>query len=302
MSNDVTKNAGPLYAVLAYGIWGFLPVYFKQIANVSADEILMHRIIWSFVFTVALIIVVKGVDKVKAVLKQPKYLIILFFSSGLIATNWGLYIWAVNNDRILESSLGYYINPIVNVLLGMLVLGERLRNVQWAAVVLAATGVTLEIINFGSIPWVALTLAFSFGTYGLLRKMVPVDAQTGLLLETTILLLPALVYIVFFIQSDTSNLMNNSWQLNSLLLLAGPVTSIPLMFFAAAAQRLNYSTLGFFQYIAPSLLFLLAVTLYNEPLTTQKMITFIFIWVALAIFSIDAYRWQKRIQVKMKAD
>ena len=294
------KKQGIVFAILAYGLWGFLPMYFKVIEQVSPAEIVVHRVIWSFFFTLALILMLRRWQKVKDVFAQPKYLWRLVLSSALVSGNWLLYIWAVNNDRILDGSLGYYINPIVNIILGMAFLQERLRPVQWFAVGLAVFGVAVELVAFGEIPWIALTLAVTFSTYGLIRKQIPVDAQTGLFLETAVLLSPALVYLLFFVESTTGNLLANTWQLNSLLLLAGPFTSVPLILFAAAAQRLNYSTMGFFQYIAPSIMFGLAIGVYGETFTLQKGITFLFIWAALAVFSLDALRWQRQ-QLKFQS-
>ncbi|NMT92790.1 EamA family transporter RarD, partial [Vibrio alginolyticus] len=208
----------------------------------------------------------------------------------LIGGNWLIFIWAVNSNHMLDSSLGYYINPLINVLLGMVFLGERLRKLQWFAVVLAGCGVLVQLIVFGSVPIVAMALAMSFGFYGLLRKKVAVDAQTGLFVETLILLPAAAVYLLFIASSPTANMIENPWQLNTLLIAAGVVTTLPLLCFTGAATRLKLSTLGFFQYIGPSLMFLLAVLIYGETFTMDKAITFAFIWGALVVFSFDGLR------------
>lgn len=282
---DSDQRAGVFYAIAAYGLWGGLPIYLKAVAAAPAEEILLHRVIWSLLFTGLLIAVARRFGRVKTVLANRRYLLVLLASSLLIAVNWLLYIWAVNNGRLLEASLGYYINPLVNVLFGLLLLRERLVPLQCLAVALAAAGIAVELVAFGTVPVIALTLAVSFSLYGVLRKQLPVDPQSGLLLETAILTLPALLWWGLWADSPTANLFENSASFNLLLMAAGPVTAIPLMCFAAAAQRLNYSTLGMFQYLAPSCMFLLAVWVYDEALQPHKLLTFALIWTALAIFS-----------------
>jgi rarD protein len=279
---------GVLLALAAYFIWGVAPAYFKVIHYVPADEILTHRIIWSFFFMVALITVSRQWDGIKRLCKTPKKILLLAVSALLIGGNWLLFIWAVNNQHMLEASLGYFINPLVNVVLGMVFLGERFRRMQWLAVVLAACGVLVQLWTFGSLPVIALGLAFSFAFYGLMRKKIAVDAQTGMLVETLWLLPVAAIYLFGIADSATSHMGQNSWSLNLLLMAAGVVTTIPLLCFTGAATRLRLSTLGFFQYIGPTLMFLLAVVFYGETPGADKMVTFAFIWVALAIFVMDA--------------
>lgn len=211
----------------------------------------------------------------------------------LVGANWLIFIWAVNANHMLDASLGYYINPLINVLLGMLFLGERLRKLQWFAVTLAACGVLVQLIVFGSVPIVAIALAFSFGFYGLLRKKVSVDAQTGLFIETLVMLPAAAIYLLFIAATPTSNMLANPSQLNLLLIAAGVVTTLPLLCFTGAATRLKLSTLGFFQYIGPSLMFLLAVLIYGEAFTSDKALTFAFIWGALVVFSFDGLRYRR---------
>ena len=278
-------RTGVLFAIGAYGLWGGLPIYLKAVSAAPAEEILIHRVLWSLLFTAVLIALAGRYARVRTVLGNRRHLGVLLASSTMIAVNWLIYIWAVNNDRLLEASLGYYINPLVNVLFGLLLLRERLRPLQWLAVSLAAGGIAVELLAFGTVPVIALSLAFSFSLYGVLRKQLPVDPQSGLLLETAMLTLPALLWWAVWADSPTANLFNNSLEFNLLLMAAGPVTAIPLIFFAAAAQRLNYSTLGMFQYLAPSCMFALAVGVYDEPLQPHKLLTFALIWTALAIFS-----------------
>lgn len=281
-------RVGVLLALAAYFIWGIAPAYFKLIYYVPADEILTHRVIWSFFFMVALISISRQWPQVKRLLKTPKKVFLLALSAVLVGGNWLLFIWAVNNHHMLEASLGYFINPLVNILLGMIFLGERFRRMQWLAVLLAACGVLVQLWTFGSLPIIALGLAFSFAFYGLLRKKIAVDAQTGMLFETLWLLPVAAIYLFGIADSPTSHMGQNAWSLNLLLMAAGVVTTIPLLCFTGAATRLRLSTLGFFQYIGPTLMFLLAVTFYGEVPGADKMVTFAFIWVALAIFVMDA--------------
>ncbi|PHS86549.1 chloramphenical resistance permease RarD [Aeromonas dhakensis] len=295
------QRQGVIYALCAYTLWGLAPIYFKTIAAVPAAEILTHRMIWSCALLLVLTLLGRQWHKVQAVLRQPKVLLTLAFTSITVGGNWLLFIWAINNGHMLDASLGYYINPLFNVLLGMLFLSEKLRRLQWWAVGLAAIGVAIQIIAFGSLPWIALVLASSFAIYGLIRKKLALDALTGLLIETLIMLPPAAIYLWGIADSPTSHLTQNNWHLNLLLIAAGAVTTAPLLCFTAAATRLKLSTLGFFQYIGPSLMFILAVTLYGEALALDKMITFAFIWSALVLFSLDGLRSGKRRQAAEQA-
>ncbi|OIQ24945.1 EamA family transporter RarD [uncultured Vibrio sp.] len=285
---------GILFAVGAYTMWGIAPIYFKSLDGVAALEILSHRVIWSFFFLAGLLHVGRRWRDVRDVMKSKPKMLYLFATSFVIGLNWLIFIWAVNENRMLDASLGYYINPLINVLLGMIFLGERLRSLQWFAVFLAACAVVVQLIAFGSVPVIAMTLAMSFGLYGLLRKKVSLDAQTGLFIETLVLLPVAFIYLMFIADSTTSNLANNEMNLNILLLAAGVVTTLPLLCFTGAATRLKLSTLGFFQYIGPSLMLLLAVLIYGEAFTQDKVVTFAFIWGALVVFTFDAFRFNNK--------
>ncbi|CAM3123931.1 EamA family transporter RarD [Vibrio mytili] len=291
---QLRARQGVLLAIAAYTMWGIAPMYFKSIAQVSAFEILSHRVIWSFFLLAALLHFGRRWRAVYDIASSKSKMAYLLSSSVLIGANWLIFIWAVNTNHMLDASLGYFINPLINILLGMVFLGERLRKLQWFAVVLAGCGVLVQLIVFGSVPIVAMALAMSFGFYGLLRKKVAVDAQTGLFVETLLLLPAALVYLLFFADTATSNMMNNAASLNTLLIAAGVITTLPLLCFTGAATRLKLSTLGFFQYIGPSLMFLLAVLMYGEAFTMDKAITFAFIWGALVVFSIDGLRSNRR--------
>lgn len=291
MDDELNRTKqGVLLAIMAYIMWGIAPIYFKALGEVSPFEILCHRIIWSFVFLAALLYFTKGWELIKTTLKSRTKVFYLLVTSVTIGINWLVFIWAISIDHMLDASLGYYINPLFNVLLGMIFLNEQLRKMQWIAVALASIGVLVQLAVFGSVPIIAIMLAVSFGIYGLLRKKVNLDAFTGLFIETLVLLPVALVYLFIFADSATSNMSVNSSLLNTLLISAGIVTTLPLLCFAGAAVRLRLATLGFIQYIGPSLMFLLAVFVYGEAFTSDKIITFAFIWAALILFTWDGLK------------
>lgn len=286
--NPQHTRQGIFFALGAYFIWGIAPVYFKLIQQVAPGEIMTHRVIWSFFFMLVLLTASRHWRNVRTVIQHPKKVLLLALSAVVICGNWLLYIWAVNNHHLLEASLGYFINPLLNVLVGMVFLGERFRRLQWLAVALAACGVLIQVWQFGSVPIIALGLAISFSFYGLLRKKIAVDAQSGMLIETSWLLIPAAIYLFAIADSSTSHLGSNPLSLNMMLAAAGVITTVPLMLFTAACARLKLSTVGFFQYLGPTLMFLLAVLLYGEQMTPDKAVTFGFIWTALALFIADA--------------
>ncbi len=279
------KNArhGLWFGVAAYGLWGILPIYFKALADVGAIEIVAHRVLWSVPFLGLLLFAMGAGAELRRVIRQPRTLAILAVTAALIAANWLLYVYAVTSGRILAGSLGYYLNPLVNVLLGRAVLKERLSWLQWLAVAVAAAGISgLALQAIGQL-WISLALAASFATYGLLRKIAPVEAVAGLAVETTILLPLALLWLGFVIMSG-GPAFGPSDQDMVLLLLAGIATTVPLILFTAAARRLRYSTLGMLQFIAPTLQFLCAVFLYGERFTAAHAIAFGSIWLALALY------------------
>jgi len=295
MMNTQTKQ-GILLAIGAYLLWGLAPIYFKQLAMVPAFEILTHRVVWSVVVLLVLVWALKQKTALFEALKKPRRIAILLIAALLLAVNWLIYIWAVNEGRILEASLGYYINPLINVLLGRVVLGEVLRPLQQVAVALVVLGVGILLVGFGAFPWIALSLALSFSVYGLLRKMVSVGPVAGLTIETLMMLPVALCYLAFF-ASTHSDLSSNSAWMNTLLISAGLLTTVPLLFFNGAAKRLKYSTLGFLQYIGPSIMFAVAVLIYDEAFTLERAIIFLFVWAGVALFSADslrAYHQQRR--------
>lgn len=286
-------HKGVVYALIAYGLWGIAPLYFKYIDFVSAPEILMHRIIWSFALLLLMVVASGQVSEVKKLMKLPKQLYVLVLTSILVGLNWLIFIWAVNDGRLLEASLGYYINPLLNVALGMIFLKERLPRLQLFAVGLAASGVMIQLVVYGSIPWVSLLLAGTFGVYGLLKKKVNLKAVTGLFVETAILLPLALLYW-FQLSSETADFTSNELSLNVVLVCAGIVTTLPLLAFSAAATRIPFYMLGLFQYIGPSAMFIMAITLFSEELDQTKLTTFGFIWMALILFVFDIWRQSKK--------
>ncbi|MBQ0731891.1 MAG: EamA family transporter RarD [Oleispira antarctica] len=291
------EKKGVFFALSAFIMWGIAPIYFKQLIHIDALEILTQRIIWAVVFLIIISLFSSQLHKTIAVLKQPKQLALLAVSACLLGFNWGLFIWSVNNNHMLEASLGYYINPLINVLMGYLFLSERLRKRQGLAVALALTGVSIQIISFGSVPSIALSLAVSFAFYGLLHKKTHIESIPGLLIESLILLPIAILYWIYMEPSETSSMFNNTASTNLMLLSAGIVTTLPLLCFTAAAKRLQYTTLGFIQYIGPSLMFILAVQFYGETLGLKEYITFGCIWLALLVFSWDSLRHQLKNKI-----
>ena len=287
---DRAALIGGLSAVGAFGAWGFLPVYFKYMQDVPPLEILAHRIVWSVVLVGIMLRVIGRWTEVLTILESTRLMMWLCVSSILLACNWTLFIWAVTNGHLLQGSLGYYINPLVNVVLGVLLLGEKLTRAQWIAVSLSFGGVIVMAVGLGAFPWIAVTLALLFGFYGYVRKTLPVGAAPGLFVETLVVLIPAILYLLYLAWQGKGALGTVSLGYDFMLVLAGIVTAAPLIMFAAAARRLRYATVGFFQYLAPTLQFLLAVLVYGEAFTDTHKITFALIWVALAIYSVDTFR------------
>jgi chloramphenicol-sensitive protein RarD len=264
-------SRGIVFALAAYLMWGVFPLYFKQVQSVAPLEVLANRMLWSLVFVAGLLTVLRGKRWLRNLLRDRPPIGLFALSALAISTNWLIYIWSVNSGHIVDASLGYFINPLFNVLIGALFLHERLRPAHWVAVLLAAAGVAWLTWSAGQLPWIGLTLAISFSAYGLLRKRAPLGAIEGLAVETALL----------------AALSDGRPGLVVWLLLAGPITAVPLLFFAAGARRIPFATLGILQYVGPSLQLLIGVRLYAEPFDTDKLIAYGAIWVALAVFSID---------------
>lgn len=285
---------GIYYAIAAFVMWGLVPVYFKAVDDVPAFEVLAHRVVWSVVF-LGLFLFVKGkLSELTTLKNSPKILLSLGLSALVISINWLVFIWAVSEQRIVETTLGYFINPLINIVFGFFLFSERLRFLQWIAVAIATMAVLYQIILIGELPWVALTLATSFSIYSVLRKKIPIDSITGLLVETLWLFPMALVYMIWVSSQNNFVLLNGSTDTQMLLLAAGLVTSLPLIAFAAGARRLSLTMVGLLQYIGPSIAFLIAVFYYNEPMDENRLITFVMIWIALAIFSVEGLLVQRR--------
>ena len=287
MHSDTSKQ-GALFAIAAYGFWGLIPLYFKSVEAASAAEILVQRIIWTVVLLGFVLLVRRKITDLITVLKNWALLKRLIISSLLVSVNWLIFIWAVNNGQVLETSLGYYINPLVSVFLAMIVLKETLSRLQWLAISIAAIGVLYQLIIYGKLPWVAISLALSFGGYGLVRKQISVDPFIGLMVETLLLMPFALGYFLWLQVTVGTAFFGIGGSFALLLMLSGFITAFPLVTFAAAANRLSLTTLGIFQYLAPSVSFILAVNFFGETFGISEIITFTFIWTALLIFCIDS--------------
>ncbi|HEY9648656.1 MAG TPA: EamA family transporter RarD [Chroococcidiopsis sp.] len=287
-----SPKTGPIYALFAYGTWGLLPIYWKAFGQIPALEVLSHRIIWSMLFLSGLLIAQHRQAEFALLWRSPKRVAVLFLTASLLAFNWGLYIYAVNADHVVETSLGYFINPLVNVLFGFLFLKERLNRWQTVAVGLAVVGVANFVWQFGAVPWIALFLAFSFASYGLLRKVVPVAPMVGLAMETLLITPLALAIVGYWTVTGIGH-FGDTTPMTLLFIGAGVATSLPLLWFNNAAKRMSLSTLGFFQYLAPSIQLVLGVFLYREPFTSTHLITFGCIWLALLIYSTSSLLQQR---------
>ena len=290
-----SHEGGLPYALAAYGIWGFVPLFFKLLSSVPPVEVLAQRILWSLPLCFLIMAFRRQIGEYLAVLRDWKVLRLLLASSVLIAVNWLVYIYAIFTDHVLAASLGYYLNPLVNVMLGMVFLGERLSRMQMLAVVIAGVGVAILLAGALDTLWISLTLAFTFGIYGLLRKIAPVGSLPGLSVETTVLLLPSLAVAGYYLAVGDGRGFGSENSISLLLMAGGVVTAVPLLLFATAARRMSYAALGFVQYMAPTIQFLLSLFVFDEPLKPVQLACFLLIWVSIAVFSFDMWR-------KMRAD
>jgi len=281
---------GIFLTVAAYFLWGILPFYWKLLTNVPAYEILCHRMVWSLVFTATILAFRNRWKWIGLLRKNPRILISFIFSAAVLSVNWFVFIWAVNSGFILDSSLGYFINPLISVLLGVIVLKEKLRNGQKLAVLIAAFGVAYLTFKYGKFPWIAMTLALTFGTYGLLRKTAGLNSVEGLNVESAFMFIPAFDFILYFGITGQSAFIYSGWTASLLLVLSGTITAIPLILFAAGARRIPLSMVGFIHYITPTLHFFIGLLVYHEPLSQSRLVGFIIIWIALIIYSIEGFR------------
>jgi chloramphenicol-sensitive protein RarD len=289
------KNRGILYALGAYILWGFLPVYWKALERVPPVQILGHRVVWSFALLAILILQRREVVSLVKALSSRRILLFGGLAAGLLGVNWLVYIWGVNNGHIVESSLGYFINPLVSVLLGVIFFRERLRRMQWMAVGLAACGVIYLTIRSGALPWISLTLALTFGFYGLLKKKSSLEALPGLGLEMAFLFLPALAYLLFAQSQGNGAFGHAGVETNLLLAFTGVVTALPILMFGMAARSIPLTLVGLLQYIAPTCQFLLGVLAYGEPFTHDRLIGFSVIWLALLLYWLEGWLRRRRM-------
>ncbi|WP_421852140.1 EamA family transporter RarD [Oricola sp.] len=282
--------AGFVYAISAYGLWGFFPLYLKAVDHIPAFEVVAHRVVWSVPVAGLLIILLRRTSDLRAAFRSPRTLALAGLTASLISVNWGIYVWAVANEQTMEAALGYYINPLVNVVLGALFLGERFTRLQALAIALAAIAVCILTIAAGGLPWVALVLPVTFGFYGFFRKTLPIGPSQGFMLEVLLLSLPALGVIGWLAAQGTGHFITTGAGDFGLLLLAGPTTAAPLILYAFGAKALRFTTIGILQYIAPTMMFLMAVFVFGEPFSTLRLVAFMFIWAALVLYTISLFR------------
>lgn len=298
-SQDAELRFGLLSAFAAFGLWGVAPIYWKLLDHVPAFETIAHRIVWGAVTFAVILLYQRRLRAAIFLLRNPRLRAALLVTTVLIGINWLIFIWAVVSDHVLEASLGYYVNPLLSVALGALVLGERLNRVQMICVALAALGVVILAAGHKGFPWIPLTLAVTFAAYGLIRKVTPVASADGLFIETALCVPLCLAYILWLAHTGAGASASAGWPTWALLLIAGPFTAAPLLFFNLAARRVRLSTLGLVQYLAPSLQFLLAVTLFGEPFTPVHAVVFGLIWTGCALFSWDSHRRHRRARMRV---
>lgn len=293
MAKTVTTTPKGLLTVLsAFLIWGCFPLYFKELIEYDAIEIIVHRVVWTFVILLGITIITRRFRWIDQIKKQPKWLFLTFLASVLIATNWLVYVWAVTHDQVLEASLGYFIHPLVGVLFSMLIFKEKLRLMQKLAVLLAAAAVGIQIVWMGGLPWVSMLLPLSWGLYGIIQRQTPFDALDGLFLETALLVPISLIWLQFSHVASSSMafwVSSEIW----LLMLAGPVTLVPLLLYNISTKLVQFNTLSFLNYLTPSLIFLLAIFYYHEPFDAKRLLVFVLIWVGLLMFSADMFKHKK---------
>ncbi len=292
MTTSRTELIGWVLAFSAFIWWGLAPIYFKAVNHVSALEILAHRIVWSIPVALLLMLMLKRKVEFISILANRKLFLGLVASTLLISINWFIFTWAVTHEQILATSLGYFINPIMSIVMGVILLGERLDKLQWAAVLCVVIGVANQIFNYGEVPWVALSLATSFAIYGFIKKQLQVESLNGFLVETTLALPFAGGYIIWTLINQKALFLNLDLSTDLLLLAGGIVTAVPLIMFANAARRIPLSAMGFLQFVAPSITFTLATQVYNEPLSTAKLLSFVFIWIGLALYLVKPVKLQ----------
>lgn len=290
--NRTSFTSGLILGVVAYLLWGAFPLYFALLESVSPMEVVTHRVIWSLVFLAIVLTIAREWSSIKRA-TNPRSLRQLALAAIFLSVNWLVYVYAINVDQVVQASLGYFINPLISVGLGVIVLKERMRNGQWAAVGIAVVAVLILTISYGEIPWIALILGFSFGFYGLLKKQAGVAALPSLTIETMVLALPALIFLLTTEFTGNAAFVIDGWWISILLIMLGPVTALPLLAFGGAANRIPLSTLGVIQYITPILQFILGVFVFKEAMTAGLWFGFVLVWIALVIFTLDELKYAK---------
>jgi chloramphenicol-sensitive protein RarD len=301
MSNQTPKAnedtpQGLAFAITAYGLWGFLPLYMKLLAHIPAPEVVVHRILWSIPIGLAVLIAIRRTDALREALRTPRMLAMGCVTAALISVNWGIYVWAIATDKALDAALGYYINPLFSIFLAAVLLGERLTRAQLVAIVLATAAVLVLALDAGRVPWAALALTISWGFYALAKKSLPIGPNQGFMLEVLILMLPALAYLAYLETTGQSHFDLSFTRDTWLLMGCGLVTAVPLMIYANGAKLLRLSTIGILQYIAPTMIFLVAVFVFDEPFGRARAIAFPMIWAALVIYSLSMLRQMRTAQ------
>ncbi|MEU5833198.1 EamA family transporter RarD [Streptomyces diacarni] len=290
MGAPSAQRTGLLFGFAAYGLWGLLPLYWHALADTGAGEVLAHRMVWSLPTALVILALLRRWSWVTALVRQPKTLGLLVLAATVISVNWGLFIWSVSADKVLESSLGYFINPLVSIAFGVLLLRERLRVAQWVAVGIGALAVVVMTAAYGRLPWVSLCLAFSFATYGLIKKHIKLEGVESFSAETAVQFLPALGFLLFLGARGDSSFTTEGLGHALLLACAGVATALPLIFFGSAAVRLPLSTIGLLQYLAPAFMFVLGLTVFHEEMPPERWAGFGLVWVALCLLTWDALR------------
>lgn len=288
------SRRGLILGAGAYTLWGVFPLYWRVLEPAGAIELLAHRIVWSLLTMLVILVVWRRADGLRALLRDRRKVVLISCAAAVVSVNWGAYIWGVNNGRVVETSLGYFINPLVTVLMGVLVLGERLRRLQWVAMAIAFVAVAVLTLDYGRPPWVALVLAFSFGTYGLLKKQANVGAVESITLETIVMAPVAAAYVIFLVGTGTSSFASHGPVHALLLTTTGVITAVPLLLFSAAAIRVSMVSLGLLQYLAPTIQFTLGILVFDEDMPASRWIGFGLVWVALAIFTVEAVNHRRR--------
>lgn len=294
MSSSSETRGGLVYGIAAYGLWGLLPLYWHLLKSTGATEVLAHRMVWSLPTALLLLAALRRWTWIRALVRQPRTLGLLLLAAIFISLNWGMFIWSVTQERVLEASLGYFINPLVSIAFGVLLLRERLRPAQWTAVGIGAIAVGALSVGYGQVPWLSITMAFSFATYGLVKKHVKLEGVESFSAETALQFLPALGFLIYLAAQGQASFTTEGPGHAALLALSGLATAVPLILFGNAAVRLPLSTIGLLQYTAPAFMFVLGVTVFHEPMPPERLTGFLLVWAALALLTWDALRAARR--------